>query len=157
MALPAPATSSVSDWFSNFAGFQYEPSSGLRRNFDRLASQRGWGRKLEKKRWTECQTTCFAALYGGDADKNKLEKWQDLCREVHITDPPDSISGCRKALGSRDVLVNLVNLIDHRSIGVPVIRFKNYSSFRAYTTGGCVYPKKKAKEEGFIKALLRML
>jgi hypothetical protein len=91
-----PATSSVNDWFSGFAGFQYEPSNGLRSNFDRLVSQRGWGKKLQKKRWTECQTTCFAALYGGDADENKLEKWQDLCREVHIADPPKSISGCKK-------------------------------------------------------------
>jgi hypothetical protein len=86
----------VRDWFSAFINFTYDPSSGLRSNFDRLATQRGWGRKLKQKRWTECQTTCFTALYGGDADKNKLEKWQDLCREVHIADPPNSISGCKK-------------------------------------------------------------
>jgi hypothetical protein len=63
-------------------------------------------------------------------------------------------------LGSRDVLVNLVNLIDHRSIGIPVIRFESYHAFHAfhaYTIDGCVYPRKAAKEEGFIKALLRKL
>lgn len=54
-------------------------------------------------------------------------------------------------------MVNLVNLIDHRSIGVPVIRFKNRNAFYAYTIDGCMYPKEKAKEEGFIKALLRKL
>ena len=94
MALSAPAQS-VSDWFSGFTNFVYEPSSDLKSNFDRLVSQRGWGRKLRNKRWNECQTFCFAALYGSHADENKLEKWQDLCREVHITDPPQSISGCR--------------------------------------------------------------
>lgn len=60
-------------------------------------------------------------------------------------------------LGSKHVLVNLVNLIDHRSIGVPVIRFKSYAAFHAYTINGCVYPKGAAKKEGFIKALLRRL
>lgn len=64
---------------------------------------------------------------------------------------------CVQVLGSRKVLVNLVNLIDHRNMGVPVIRFKNYAAFREYTTDGRIFPKKKAKEEGFIKALLRTL
>jgi hypothetical protein len=50
-----------------------------------------------------------------------------------------------------------VDLIDHRSIGVPVIRFKNYPAFQAYTTNGCIYPREEAKKEGFIKALLRKL
>jgi hypothetical protein len=95
MASPESA-GAVSDWFSAFANFAYDPDSGLRSNFDRLATQRQWGKKLKRKRWTQCQTVCFAALYGGDADKNKLEKWQDLCREVHIADPPMSISGCKK-------------------------------------------------------------
>lgn len=87
---------SVGDWFAEFANFKYDPCSGLRCNFDRLASQRGWGKKLKKKRWTECQTSCFTALYGGKTDKHKLEKWQDLCREVRIEDLPTSISGCKK-------------------------------------------------------------
>jgi hypothetical protein len=55
------------------------------------------------------------------------------------------------------VLVNIVNLIDHRLIGVPVIRFKSYRAFHDYTTNDCIYPLRKAKEEGFIKALLRKL
>lgn len=62
-----------------------------------------------------------------------------------------------QALGSKNVLVNLVNLIDHRSIGVAVIRFRTYGAFHAYTVDGCIYPRKEAKKEGFIKALLRKL
>ena len=62
-----------------------------------------------------------------------------------------------QALGSKDVLVNLVNLIDHRSIGVPVIRFENYRAFHTYTTNGRIYPLKEAKKDGFINALLRKL
>ncbi|OAK94942.1 hypothetical protein IQ06DRAFT_284892 [Phaeosphaeriaceae sp. SRC1lsM3a] len=156
MTSPGPAKD-VSDWFSAFAKFTYDPVSGLKSNFDRLAIQRGWGRKLKRKRWTECQTNCFAALYGGVAEESKLEKWQDLCREVHIADPPESITGCKKVLGSRNVLVNLVNLIDHRSIGVAVIRFETYRAFQNYTLNGCIYPREEAKKEGFIKALLRKL
>lgn len=97
MASPESARA-VSDWFSAFANFAYDPGSGLKSNFDRLATRRGWGQKLKRKRWTQCQTTCFTALYGGDADLNKLEKWQDLCREVHIADPAESISGCKKVI-----------------------------------------------------------
>lgn len=87
---------SVSDWFAEFSKFIYDPHSGLRSNFDRLATQRKWGRKLKNKRWSECQTSCFTALYGGNADEGKLDRWQDLCREVHITNLPESIGGCKK-------------------------------------------------------------
>ena len=69
----------------------------------------------------------------------------------------DVILTCSQALGGREVLVNLVNLIDHRSIGVPVIRFQTYRAFHTYTINGCTYPRKEAKKEGFIKALLRKL
>ena len=55
------------------------------------------------------------------------------------------------------MLVNLVNLIDHRLDGTPVQRFGSFKSFRAYTKDGNMFPRKAAKEEGFIKALLRRL
>lgn len=54
-------------------------------------------------------------------------------------------------------MVNLVNLIDHRLSGEPVIRFRNYREFRAYTIDDRIYPLRAAKEEGFIRALLRRL
>jgi hypothetical protein len=92
----AGSPSSAPEWFSNFANFAYDPTSGVKSNFDRLAAHRKWGHKLKQKRWTECQTICFNALYGGDADINKLEKWQALCHEVGITNPPSSIGDCRK-------------------------------------------------------------
>jgi hypothetical protein len=95
MASPG-AANGVNDWFSEFANFVYDPNSGLKSNFDQLATQRKWGKKLKGKRWAECQTACFSALYGGDADKGKLEKWQDLCREVHIVNPPECIKGCKE-------------------------------------------------------------
>jgi hypothetical protein len=62
-----------------------------------------------------------------------------------------------QVLGSPRVLVNLVNLIDHRNIGADVIRFKNRHEFLEYTCDDKIFPKKKAKADGFIKALLRKL
>ncbi|EUC45004.1 hypothetical protein COCMIDRAFT_26768 [Bipolaris oryzae ATCC 44560] len=142
-------------WFLQFAPFTYDTTAGLKSNFERLANTRNWHDKLRQKRWHQCQAAEFDAAYGKDI--SKLEAWQALCREVLIEDVPGSITQCKAVLGSRNVLVNLVNLIDHRNMGTPVIRFKSYAAFRSYTTGGRVFPKKKAKEEGFIKALLRTL
>lgn len=55
------------------------------------------------------------------------------------------------------MLVNLVNLIDHRLVGEKVVRFKNYKAFVEYTSNGKTFPREAAKEEGFIRALLRKL
>ena len=55
------------------------------------------------------------------------------------------------------MLVNLVNLIDHRLSGVKVIRFRNYNQFWAYTSKGRKFPLSAAKKDGFIKILLRQL
>jgi hypothetical protein len=83
-------------WFSTFTPFIYDSTTGLKSNFDRLAVQRRWGAKLRNKRWKQCQLVAFAALYGCDTDVDKLEKWQDLCREVHIKNVPESITNCKK-------------------------------------------------------------
>ena len=106
----------------------------------------------------------------------KLEKWQELCRDVGIDPAPPSIKKCKKVCkhaGVQSLLlicvqalskvyVNLVNLIDHRrNRSVPLRVFPNYHAFRTWTLSGkngCrIFPKKAAKEEGFIKALLRDL
>jgi hypothetical protein len=55
------------------------------------------------------------------------------------------------------VLVNLVNLIDHRLSGVEVIRFRNYDAFWKYTKNDSTFPLHEAKQDGFIKVLLRKL
>jgi len=61
------------------------------------------------------------------------------------------------------VYVNLVNLINHRrNRSLQLILFPNYQAFRTWTLGGNrpgqrIFPKKLAKKEGFIRALLRDL
>jgi hypothetical protein len=94
--------------------------------------------------------------------KSLLSMYQTLLAAAERYDSLDLRRSCEikilcQALGSREVLVNLVNLIDHRLSGVPVIRFKNYRAFHKYTIEGRIYSLKSAKNEGFIKALLRKL
>lgn len=71
----------------------YDSKAGLQSNFNRLAADRKWGAKLKAKRWAQCQEEEFDHAYGGDV--TKLESWQNLCREVHILNPPNSIRQCK--------------------------------------------------------------
>jgi hypothetical protein len=82
------------EWFSRFDELTYNSNAGIRLNFNRLAIARQWGTRLRMSRWIECQSTVFDSLYGTDA--TKLERWQELCGEVHVDEIPGSINGCKK-------------------------------------------------------------
>jgi hypothetical protein len=81
-------------WFQKFQNFAHDPAAGIASNFERLAAERNWGDGLKRRRWAECQEEEFGRAYG--TDTTKLDIWQNLCREVHISDPPDSIAKCKK-------------------------------------------------------------
>ena len=52
--------------------------------------------------------------------------------------------------------VNIVDLIDSRRAGTPVRRFATCAALRGYTVNtGRVFSKEVAKQEGFVKVLLR--
>lgn len=53
--------------------------------------------------------------------------------------------------------MNIFDVLNHRWRGLPgkVRRFATYKEFCAYTAKGRMYPRQMAKEEGFLKALLR--
>ena len=57
------------------------------------------------------------------------------------------------------VNVNIYNLLDHRRNPkrFPVIIFPNVKMLRKYTLASRIYPLARAKEDTFIKALLRPL
>jgi hypothetical protein len=76
---------------------------------------------------------------------------------MRVTQCLNTVFTCGQALGSRNVLVNLVNLIDHRETGAKVIRFQDYEAFWKYTKKGRMFPLREAKEDGLIRALLRKL
>ena len=92
------STPRANSWFSGFVGFAYDPAAGLRSNFNRLSSQRKWGGKLKGAQWAECQEAGIDRVYG--TDTMKLEKWQQLCCDVYISNPPNSITGCKKVTAS---------------------------------------------------------
>jgi hypothetical protein len=97
----AQTPSQAGTWFQKFPPFVYDPIAGIRSNFKRLAAQRNWVGKSASKRWAECQAEEFDYAYG--TDTTKLEIWKNLCHEVHISDPPDSINQCKKVNESQAV------------------------------------------------------
>lgn len=62
--------------------------------FNRLAIQEGWTKTQRKKRRHEAIAGEIEGIYG--TDNTKLEKWQELCRDVKIEPVPTSITKCRK-------------------------------------------------------------
>ncbi|KAF2637600.1 hypothetical protein P280DRAFT_509788 [Massarina eburnea CBS 473.64] len=151
---PRPLTPPEQSYFDNFYGFAPAPDAGFAEQFSRLAITQGWSKKHKKQRRQEAIKEELKNLLG--TDTSKLEKWQKLCEYVGIGDAPRSITQCKKALGSRKVMVNLINLIDHIKTGVPLIKFKNFDHFCTYTLQPAnMIPRAWAKEEGFVKALLR--
>jgi hypothetical protein len=95
-AMTSTGASNAGAWFLKFPPFVYDNAAGLQSNFNRLASDRKWGKKLKRKRWVECQQEEFDYAFG--TDTTKLEKWQELCRDVKIVEPPGSITQCKKVI-----------------------------------------------------------
>lgn len=67
-----------------------------------------------------------------------------------------SATDLRQAL--KPVFVNLFNLVDHRrNPDLKVLPFQSYREFNRFTKNGQVFPRDCAKQEGFIKILLKKL
>jgi hypothetical protein len=96
---PKAQTSQAGAWFLKYPPFIYDLNAGLKANFERLSNDRNWGESLRRKRWAQCQMEEFSYAYGKDT--NKLESWQSLCREVGISDPPESITKCKNVSRER--------------------------------------------------------
>ncbi|KAL1656587.1 hypothetical protein SLS61_001053 [Didymella pomorum] len=144
-------------WFDRYPDFTPN-KTGLWNNFCRLSKKRKWGSEKKGEMLIQCLIAEFNNKVASQADVSRLEKWQELCRDVYIKNPPGSVKQSKKILGARKMLVNVINLIDHRVNGTPVIRFKNYDECHEYTDQpGRRFPIEAAKQEGFIKSLLREL
>jgi hypothetical protein len=58
----------------------------------------------------------------------------------------------------KPVFVNLFNLVDHRrNPDLKVLRFQSYREFNKFTRKGHEFPRDCAKQEGFIKVLLKKM
>ncbi|KAF2122002.1 hypothetical protein BDV96DRAFT_562785 [Lophiotrema nucula] len=137
---------------AQYRGFQDNRQDDLATMLSKLSIQQGWTKKETARRRGEIYEAEFDHHFV--SGRTKLEVWQALCEEVGIEDIPSSITQCRKVL--QHVYINLVNLIDHRrNPEIPLIKFKNYWKLRAYTRKpGNMFPKAKAKQDGFIRGLL---
>ncbi|PMD31358.1 hypothetical protein L207DRAFT_384311, partial [Hyaloscypha variabilis F] len=89
--------------------------------------------------------------YFGNA--NNLGNWQRLCRDVGIEENLASITKCKQAL--KGVWVNIYDLIEAVNNDEIPQRFPNRAELSTYTTENRkIFPKKKAKEGGPVRALL---
>ncbi|QDS68581.1 hypothetical protein FKW77_000608 [Venturia effusa] len=154
-----PGQSHAQSYFWRFAadGFVPNHNASFKDEFSRLAKLMGWSEKtLEygQHRLSAIQAE-FDANYGSS---DKLQGWQNLCRDVGIAPTPTSIKKCRKELAK--VFINLHDFVDWRRRPEPRAPFdKHYGSLTALRNHtkkhNKVFPKVAAKQEGFIKALLR--
>ncbi|KAJ4360197.1 uncharacterized protein N0V89_000757 [Didymosphaeria variabile] len=114
-----------------------------------------WSTREKARRRNEAVETEFDHYFG--TDYHDVAKWQELCGlvglEVHDL---SSITKCKKALGSRKVMINLVNLVDHLKNGTPLKKFNNFWNFQRYTLkqGRCM-DRTLAKKNAFVNVLLR--
>ncbi|KAI9701769.1 MAG: hypothetical protein M1836_001112 [Candelina mexicana] len=143
----------TSDFLAAFVDFTPDPTAALADEFERLAVHNGWDRTDDEYRENRGRfyASEFDEHWGTDA--TKLQNWQALCAEVKIEPVPQTITKCRKAL--QKVHFNLVDLVDSRRTGVEARRFPSVEALRKYTKKNKLFPKQAAKDDGFLKALLR--
>ncbi|KAH8690590.1 hypothetical protein BGW36DRAFT_401013 [Talaromyces proteolyticus] len=143
------------NFFDRFPTFRPEPRARISVQFRRLAAHMKWetGSRRWRKMWKECMGSEFSRLYGDNA--SRLQSWQDLCLDLGLQAPP-SITKCKKLLSS--VYVNIVDLIDCRAAGEIPRMFSSVAALKEYTRKyGQVFPRELAKEEGFIRILLKKI
>ncbi|KAF3048737.1 hypothetical protein E8E11_002500 [Didymella keratinophila] len=145
----------ASGFWYQYPGFEPNPRVPFKHEFGRLCKHVGAQSKKEKKNLqTEALTAEIKHHYG--ANLSRLDRWQELCEEVGIEKIPTSIAQCQKVL--RGVFVNLFNVVDHRrNPELKVLRFQTRGEFNAYTRKGHEFPRNCAKQEGFIKVLLKKM
>lgn len=91
----ASSPTHTSSWFDRYPDFTPN-EAGLWKNFCRLSKTRKWGGKKKGDLWIQCLIAEFNNKVASQADVGKLEKWQELCRDVYIANPPESITQCKK-------------------------------------------------------------
>ncbi|KAF3002077.1 hypothetical protein E8E13_009464 [Curvularia kusanoi] len=144
-----------SPFWSDFPGFEPDPRAPFKHELGRLCKHVGAKTKNEKKNLQKLALTAEIKFHYG-ASMGRLDRWQELCREVGIEKIPTSITQCQKVL--KPVFVNLFNLVDHRrNPDLQVLRFKSYGEFNKFTRKGNEFPRDCAKQEGFIKVLLKKM
>lgn len=145
----------ASPFWYQYPGFEPDSRAPFKHELGRLSKHLGSRTRKEKKELQAQALTAEINFHYG-AHMNKLDRWQELCEEVGIEKIPTSINQCQKAL--KPIFVNLFNLVDHRrNPDLKVLRFQTYGEFNKFTRRGNEFPRDCAKQEGFIKVLLKKL
>ncbi|KAB2580038.1 uncharacterized protein LTHEOB_936 [Lasiodiplodia theobromae] len=158
------------------AAFKPDHTATLETEFKRMALHEGL--KPSDDNYAERRTHFYQQEFTRFFGNDKLRNLQKLCR---IIDVPvgDTITQCKKALQDLDVMINLVNLINHMRTLPPeqtldnmavlevaakefagpckevgLIRFESWEAFSRYTKRN-PFPKRAAKANGFVNNLLR--
>ncbi|KAJ4365990.1 hypothetical protein N0V95_000367 [Ascochyta clinopodiicola] len=149
----AQSEPNASPFWYQFPGFEPDPRASFKHELGRLCKHLGAKSEGDRKDLqTEALTAEIKFHYG--TSMSRLDRWQELCEEVGIERIPTSITQCQKVL--KPVFVNLFNLVDHRrNPDFKVLRFQSYGDFSKFTKKGHVFPRGCAKQEGFIKVLLK--
>ncbi|KAL9095854.1 MAG: hypothetical protein Q9165_001851 [Trypethelium subeluteriae] len=165
------------DFFGAYNDFAIHDNETFVEGFLRLAAQRKWkvGGRTYRRHWLACFGVPYQPVeYDGTDD---LSTWQQLCEDTSIHPVPDSITKCKKALGRRTLFINLRDMMKYRRAREvyelheaaeilsadeqrppPPRRFNNIEELRKYTRKkGKSFPKEVAKEDGFLKLLLRQI
>lgn len=149
-----PSTPIASAFWLQFPGFVPQPKASFKSEFTRLAKSQSWSKETQQKCRIVALVSEFSHHYG--TCMTSLEHWQQVCRDVGIDEVPGTITKCRKAL--KPIRVNLFNLLNHkRDPMIQLRRFKNHGEFVKYTHNRRTFPKDCAKQEGFIKVLLKKI
>jgi len=143
-------------YWETYPNFDHNEHNGVQEEFGRLAAMRGWekGGRRYRKEWDLCISSEGQKHLGHST--SSLPAWQALCREVGVREAriPTSIKQCKSRLKT-SVFINIVDLIDCRRTGRQVQRHASKDALRKYTKRTeKIYPKKLAKENGFLTALL---
>jgi hypothetical protein len=84
----------VAGFWLQFPGFVPQPKASFKSEFGRLAKKQCWNTKTKQKHQVEALTSEIDFHYGKCLDK--LDRWQQLCKDVGIENIPTSITKCRK-------------------------------------------------------------
>ncbi|KAL5115729.1 hypothetical protein ACEQ8H_006337 [Pleosporales sp. CAS-2024a] len=152
--IDASPSEEPSPYWLQFSRFEPSPRAPFKKELARLAKHENWSNKEKRKQQVKALAAEITHHYG--TNRNKLDRWQQLCEDVGVDIVPKSITQCRKVISP--VLVNLYNVIDHRrNPEVKIVRFKSYRDFVRYTRAGHTFPKECAKQDNFISVFLRKM
>ncbi|KAG0705570.1 hypothetical protein DFH29DRAFT_905992 [Suillus ampliporus] len=146
-------------FFAGYSKFEYNPSASASLEFYRMCDEFGWDKENKKREkasrdFKDALVQQFNHIYGTDADD--LTSWRTLCQIVHISPIPDTLTSCREAV--KATYVNIVDLIDTKVTGEPVMVFVSEVRLSEYTKRtGKVFPRESAYAGGLLRYLLRRI